>query len=100
MITRRSFLSAILATGVAPYVMRSGVASGVLMPVRKVIAPSQLYALGQWAIESEGYFDNFPIVEYSKPHEIQWTPYEIMLMRRENTAPLTFNKLPRIVLPF
>ena len=36
-ITRRGFLCAILAAGVAPYVMSGGVASGILMPVRKVV---------------------------------------------------------------
>jgi hypothetical protein len=36
---RRSFLQSILAAGVAPWVMSNGVAGGVLMPVRKIIAP-------------------------------------------------------------
>jgi hypothetical protein len=38
---RRGFLSAILAAGAAPYVMSSGVAKGILMPVREIIKPSQ-----------------------------------------------------------
>lgn len=36
MITRRGFLSAILAAGAAPYVMSGGVGRGVLMPVKEV----------------------------------------------------------------
>lgn len=36
---RRGFLGSILAAGVAPYVLSNGIASGILMPVRKVWVP-------------------------------------------------------------
>lgn len=47
MVTRRSFMAAILAAGVAPHVVRSG----VLMPVREIwTAPAQTFNLsaGMW----------------------------------------------------
>lgn len=37
---RRGFLGAILALGVAPYVVSGGVGRGVLMPVRKLWVPN------------------------------------------------------------
>lgn len=37
---RRGFLQSILAAGVAPYVMSGGIASGIIMPVRKLWVPS------------------------------------------------------------
>lgn len=37
---RRGFLAGILAAGISPWVMSGGVASGILMPVRKLWAPT------------------------------------------------------------
>lgn len=42
---RRGFLASILAAGIAPYVMSSGIASGILMPVRKLWTPSVVATL-------------------------------------------------------
>lgn len=39
-ISRRGFLTAMLAAGAAPYVMSSGIGRGVLMPVKAVHVPT------------------------------------------------------------
>lgn len=47
MTTRRGFLGAILAAGVAPAVVKSG----LLMPTRALIAPSQELAIPKIAVD-------------------------------------------------
>jgi len=69
-ISRRGFLTAMLAAGAAPYVMSSAIGRGVLMPVREIWTP---------------------------PNDLQWTEYEIALARsiRKGGASI-INILPRL----
>lgn len=51
---RRGFLTGmagILAAGAAPAIITT---PGLLMPIRKIIVPSQVMALGAWSVEYDG----------------------------------------------
>lgn len=89
---RRRFLQSILAAGVAPCVMSSGIARGVLMPARKLWTPDQGLFAGE-----VGVWNNVKII-LPPVTDLQWSEEEISAMRALGPQPLIINRIPSLLL--
>lgn len=100
MTTRRGFLSAALAAFAAPAYVKAG----ILMPVKKVWAPTWIgvdhgtdYGADAWGMVrwTEVGADGVPVfrLRLISRDEAMWTPYELDAIRSRPAPPLVFNQI-------